>query len=72
MADPKENEIAIEVNDRSFIDFRSGKVLSQTSTWTEPYLLNANIQFLPSLPCFEESLFDQIDSYVPMKLKDNI
>ncbi|CAG2231067.1 unnamed protein product [Mytilus edulis] len=78
MADPKEKEqpIASVVNPRSsgesVIDFSSDPGPSQTSTGTESNIFNENIQFSQSLPCLEESLFDQIGCYVPMKLKDKI
>ncbi|CAG2205903.1 unnamed protein product [Mytilus edulis] len=78
MADPKEKEQAIAsvVNPRSsgesVIDFSSDPGPSQTSTGTESNIFNENIQFSQSLPCLEESLFDQIGCYVPMKLKDKI
>lgn len=78
MADAKEKEqpIASVVNPRSsgesVIDFSSDPGPSQTSTGTESNIFNENIQFSQSLPCLEESLFDQIGCYVPMKLKDKI
>ncbi|CAG2219257.1 unnamed protein product [Mytilus edulis] len=78
MADPKEKEQATAsvVNPRSsgesVIDFRSDQGPSQTSTGTESNIFNENIQFSESLPGLEESLFDQIGCYVPMKLKDKI
>ncbi|CAC5384690.1 unnamed protein product [Mytilus coruscus] len=76
MADPMEKETASEVNHRSsgesVIDFSSVQGPSQTSSGTEPNSFNENIQFSQSLPCLEESLFDQIGRYVPMKLKDKI
>ncbi|CAC5419424.1 unnamed protein product [Mytilus coruscus] len=76
MADPKEKETASEVyhisSGESVIDFSSVQGHSQTSSGTEPNSFNENIQFLQSLPCLEESLFDQIECYVPMKLKDKI
>ncbi|CAC5366260.1 unnamed protein product [Mytilus coruscus] len=76
MADPKEKETASEVNHRSsgesVIDFSSVQGPFQTSTGTEPNTFNENIQFSQSLPCLEESLFDKIGCYVPMKLKDKI
>ncbi|VDI44723.1 Hypothetical predicted protein [Mytilus galloprovincialis] len=78
MTDPKEKEqpIATVVNPRSsgesVIDFSSDPGTSQTSIGTESNIFNENIQFSQSLPCLEESLFDQIGCYVPMKLKDKI
>ncbi|CAC5377645.1 unnamed protein product [Mytilus coruscus] len=76
MTDLKEKETASEVNPRSsgesVIDFSSVQGPSQTSTGTELNSFNENIQFSQSLLCLEESLFDQIGCYVPMKLKDKI
>ncbi|VDI47885.1 Hypothetical predicted protein [Mytilus galloprovincialis] len=70
MADPKEKEqpIASVVNPRS-------SVVTQglpNVNWDRINIFNENIQFSQSLPCLEESLFDQIGCYVPMKLKDKI
>ncbi|CAC5410551.1 unnamed protein product [Mytilus coruscus] len=76
MTEPKEKETSSEINHRSsgdsVIDFSSVQGPSQTSPGTESHTFNENIQFLHSLPCLEESLFDQIGCYVPTKLKDKI
>ncbi|CAC5400703.1 unnamed protein product [Mytilus coruscus] len=75
MADSQEH--TVELNERSgesVIDFNSIQGDFQTLTWTEPSSnkFNERVHFSQNLPSLEESIFDPIGCYTPLKLKEKI